>query len=132
MAEIFEQAARMKLRFETNKGCLSSEEVWELSLSSLDMLARSVNKRVREAEEESFIPAAHQPKVISHDALRLDILKHVIGVKVVERDLARKKAEDRTKLVRLQELLAAKEDDAFKAMSQEEILKQITELETVV
>ena len=132
MAEIFEQAARMKLRFETSKGCLSSEEVWELSLLSLDTLARAVNKRLREAEEESFIPSAHHPKVLSHDVLRLDMLKHVIGVKVVERDLARKKTEDRAKLMRLQDLLAAKEDDAFKAMSQEEILKQIAELEAVV
>ena len=132
MAELFEQAARMKLRFETSKGCLSSEEVWELSLTSLDTLARAVNKRLRETEEESFIPAAHQPSVLSFDALRLDMLKHVINVKVTERDLARKKAEDRAKLARLKDLLAAKEDDAFKAMSQEEILKQITELEAAV
>ena len=132
MAEIFEQAAREKLRFETPKGFFSSEEVWDLSLTSLDMLARAVNKRLREAEEESFIPTAHQPRVVSHDALRLDILKHVIVTKADERDTARKRAEDRAKLLRLKELLAAKEDDAFKAMSQEEILKQIVELEAAV
>lgn len=129
MAEVFEQAARSKLRFETSKGYLSSEEVWDLSLPSLDMLARTVNKRLREAEEESFIPSTLQPKTPSHDALRLDLLKHVIGVKVVERDLAKKRADDRAKLARLKDLLAAKEDETFKAMSQDEIVKQIGELE---
>ena len=132
MVDIFEQAARVKLRFDSHKGLLSIEEVWDLSLASLDTFAKTVNKRLREAEEESFIPAVHQPRVLSYDALRLDILKHVIAVKVTERDLARKKADDRAKLARLKDLLAAKEDDAFKSMSQEEILKQITELEAAV
>lgn len=130
--EHFEHAARLKLRFESSKGLLSSEDIWELSLPSLDMLAKAVNKRLREAEEESFIPSAHLKKAPSQDALRLALLKHVITVKVEEREIARKKAEDRAKLARLKELLAAKEDDAFKALSQEEILKQITELEGVL
>lgn len=132
MADVFEQAARIKLRFESSKGLLSSEEVWDLSLTSLDMMAKVVNKRLREAEEESFIPPAHQPRVVSHDAFRLGILKHIIATKAEERDIARKRAEDRTKLARLKELLAAREDDTFKAMSQEEILKQIGELEALV
>jgi replication-associated recombination protein RarA len=114
MAEIFEQAARTKLRFETSKGLLSVEEVWDLSLASLDMLAQATSKRLREEQE------------------RLEILKHVIVTKVVKRDIARKKADDRAKLARLKELLAAKEDEGFKALSQEEILKQIGELEAAV
>ena len=132
MAEVFEQAANVKLRFESSKGLLSTEEVWDLSLASLDMMARAVNKRLREAEEESFIPIAHQPRVVSHDMLRLEILKHIITTKAEQRDAARKKAEDRAKLARLKEVLAVKEDDAFKALSQDEILKQITELEAAV
>ena len=132
MAEVFEQAANVKLRFESSKGLLSTEEVWDLSLTSLDMMARAVNKRLREAEEESFIPIAHQPRVVSHDMLRLEILKHIITTKAEQRDAARKKAEDRAKLARLKEVLAVKEDDAFKALSQDEILKQITELEAAV
>lgn len=132
MAEVFEQAARLKLRFETTRGCLSSEEMWDLSLPSLDTLARGVNKRLREAEEESFIPSVLQRKAPSLDAIRLDLLKYVIGVKVIERDLAQKRAEDRAKLARLKALLAAREDEAFKTLSQDEILKQITELEAVV
>lgn len=129
MTEVFEQAARLKLRFETTKGCLSSEDVWELSLPSLDTLARTVNRRLRVAEEESFIPSTLQPKAPSHDTLRLEMLRHIISVKVLERDVARQLAEDRAKLARLKDLLAAKEDEAFKTLSQEEILKQITELE---
>lgn len=131
MADMFAQAARLKLRFESSKGLLSSEEVWDLSLTALDTMAKAINRRVREAEEESFIPAAHQPRVLSHDTLRLELLKQVISIKVTERDAARLRAENTAKLARLRELLATKEDDTFKAMSQEEILKQITELETV-
>lgn len=132
MADIFEQATRVKLRFESSKGSLSIEEVWDFSLTALDTLAKAVNKQLREAEEESFIPATHAPSVLSHDALRLALLKHILGVKVEERETARKKAEDSAKLARLKDILAAKADEAFQAMSQEEILKQITELEAVV
>ena len=132
MAEVFEQATCVKLRFESSKGCLSTEEVWDLSLAALDMMAKTVNKRLREAEEESFIPVAHQPRVASHDMLRLDVLKHIITTKAAQRDVARARAENRAKLARLKEVLAVKEDDAFKALSQDELLKQIAELEAAV
>jgi len=131
MSDVFEKAVRCKLRFETTKGLLSSEEVWDLSLTSLDAMAKVINRRLREAEEESFIPPVHQPRAASHDVLRLEVLKYVILVKVAERDRAKKKAEDHAKLVRLRELLVAKEDEMFRIMSEEEIRKQITELETV-
>ena len=54
---IFERASKQKLRFGTGRGLLSVEEVWELSLTALDALARRVNKELKETDDESFIDA---------------------------------------------------------------------------
>jgi hypothetical protein len=37
--EIFKLASQQKLRFQTPKGSLSTEQLWELSLDELDALA---------------------------------------------------------------------------------------------
>ena len=50
---IFEQASRLKLTFSTNKGQLSVEHLWDLSLDSLDTLAKGVNRELKASEEEA-------------------------------------------------------------------------------
>ena len=41
---IFEQSSRFKLRFQTNKYLLATEDLWDLSLPIMDTLAKAVNK----------------------------------------------------------------------------------------
>ncbi len=52
---IFENASKTKVRFETSKGEVSVEELWDLSLTSLDSIAKVISKELKEASEESFI-----------------------------------------------------------------------------
>jgi hypothetical protein len=47
---MFEQAAKLKLRFDAPQGRLATEDLYELNLNALDAIARKVNAQLREEE----------------------------------------------------------------------------------
>jgi hypothetical protein len=125
--EIFEKASRLKLRFESTKGLLDTEELWGLKLTDLDTLAKGVNKKLKEESEESFISTktTNNTKL----QLQLDILKRVIEVKMKEADDAITKAERSEELQVLKQLLTDKKLAEMQNLSSEEIAKRIAELQ---
>jgi hypothetical protein len=125
---MFEKASRLKLRFEFNKGLLSTEDLWGLSLDSLDNLARSVNKKLKESQEESFIN--RKSKSDSELELKLNILKRVIEYKLdkAEKLKARSKVSEERRV--LMDILAQKDLENKKNMSQDDILKRLNELDS--
>jgi len=125
--DIFEKASRLKLRFTTTKGLLSVEDLWDLSLTSLDTIAKAVNKRLKEENEESFITT--RSKSNSELELSLDILKHVITVKLEEKEKATLKAERRAELDLLKNLRENKKMEALNSLSLEEIERKMADLE---
>lgn len=44
---MFEKASRIKLRYSTNRGVLSVEDLWDLSLEQLDPIAINLNKSLK-------------------------------------------------------------------------------------
>ena len=126
MDNIFEKASRIKLRFETTQGQLSTEDLWDLSLVSLDRIAKAVNKKLKEESEESFI----KTRSVTNTALelRLELLKFVIAAKIAEKEEKEAKLEKNEKLQFLRNLLAEKKTEEMKGMTPEEIEKQIAEL----
>lgn len=125
----FEKAVRLKLRFETNRGQLSVEELWDLNLTSLDSIAKSVNKQIQTEVEESFIPNKITSSKTTYNNLRLEILKYVILTRHNEKEAAKLRTEKIAKLQQLKDLAAAKANEQFAAQSLEDINKQIAELE---
>lgn len=131
---IFEQASILKLRFNTGKGVISTEELWDLPLQSktgqlnLDDLARIISKTLRDDNVESFVAPATTTAARRLDTLRLDILKHIINAKQAENasklDAAAKKAERE----RLTALLAKRQEAALEGLSEEELKRRIDAL----
>lgn len=124
---IFEQASRLKLRFETNKGLLSVEDLWDLSLTSLDNIYRVINKKLKEETEESLITT--RSKSNKELDLKIEILKHVVKVKQEEAELKKARQERLNELELLRTLKNEKQIDALKGMSLEDLNKRIVELE---
>lgn len=122
----FLKASKKKLRFATSKGELSTEQLWDLSLTSLDTIAKAVNKRIKDSEEESFI--GKKTSGNADDELRLEVLKEVIRVKMEDQDKRAKASERAEKLRHLKQLATEKQTEAFGNQSLEEIQKQIAEL----
>lgn len=130
---IFETASRQKLRFETSKGLLSLEDLWDLPLTSatgkvcLDGIALDLHQQLKSTSDVvSFVDetAATNPVL----QLRFDLVKHVIDQRKKENaDAAAAKTRAETK----QKLLAAlskKQENAIDAMSEEDLLKKLSEL----
>lgn len=123
----FERASRIKLRFATSQGSLTTEDMWQLSLNDLNTIAKGVNKQLRDEGEESFLSTATK-KAGSQNDLRLEIIKHIIGVRESELADSKVRAENRAKLARLEELAANKEDEEFTKKSLDEINAEIAKL----
>ena len=124
---MFEKASRIKLRFATTKGLLSVEDLWDLSLQSLDSIAKGVNKQVKESQEESFITT--RSKSNTELELSLEILKHVIKVKLEEKEAKEQASLRKAELETLRQLKAEKATETLKSLSEEEIDARIAALE---
>jgi transcriptional antiterminator Rof (Rho-off) len=121
---IFERALRARLRFETTRGLLSVEDIWHMPLTSndgfdLDSLARELHRQVKDSEEVSFVvkTTASNAKL----ELAFDVVKHVIDVKLAERDEAKTRAANREKKQELLAILADKDKEELRGKSREEI-----------
>lgn len=84
---MFEQAARLKLRFMTPKGNLGVEDLWDLPLTSkrgvsLEELAQDLYKRTEELPKVSFVSKV-EPKDKEME-LRFNIVKHIITKRLEE------------------------------------------------
>lgn len=120
---MFDKATRLKLRFESNKGLLSVEQVWDLGLTALNEMAKGLSRQVKAAEtdEEDFIGT--KSNVDSELQLRFDIVKHVIGVKLKERDDSRDAAERKANNQVILELIQRKKQQELEGKSVEELEK---------
>lgn len=72
---LFENASRVKLRFKTSKGELATEDLWGLSLQSLDRVGKTVKVEAHEAAS-SMLPTTEKIKGVLK--LKLDIVKYII------------------------------------------------------
>lgn len=133
--DIFEKASRKKLRFPSSVGDLTTEQLWDLPLVSnvkgkatLDAIARNVNANLKSVTEDSFVDVRPNPLKADYE-LQLDILKHVIAVKIAEQEAAKTRAEKAAKRTKLLEALAAKEDAELGAKSKEDLLQELEALD---
>ena len=133
MSNIYKQAAVQKLRFESVKGLLTVEQLFELPLTSkqgfdLDSVAKGINAKLKAHGEESFVDTAGTNPAATELRLKLEIVKDVIAHRQDELARLRDAASRKAQKDRLTDLLAEKEDEALKALSPEELRKRIAEL----
>lgn len=125
--EMFEKASRLKLRFESAKGHLTTEDLWDLPLTSgtgkanLDDIAKALHRDLKESDEISFVTPASTTNVVVQ--LKFEIVKHVIDVRIIERDQAAEAASRAEKKQKILSLIAHKQDEAMAGSSLEELQK---------
>lgn len=120
---MFKEASRLKLRFSTPIGLLSTEDLWDLPLESktkvnLDSIAILLNREIKDTKEESFISKS---KVNPVTELKLEIVKAIIEIKLKETSdklQAKIKAEQRNKI---DAIISKKEDESLESLSLEEL-----------
>lgn len=123
---MFEKATRLKLRFESRVGNLSVEDLWDLPLTKLNDLAKSLNKQIKESKEEDFLEEKSSEDTVTQ--LKFDITFHILKTKKDEKEaknLASAKKAEREKIM---EILSKKQDDALENLDEESLRKRLEEL----
>lgn len=120
---MYKEALQKKLRFKTNKGMISTEDLFDLSLHNLDTLALMLDKKISEAPKKSFIEDL--PAEENDNELRFSIVKDVINIKLKARKDSINRAQIDARNKRIAELIAKKEDEALENKSIEELRAMI-------
>ncbi|QGZ16335.1 hypothetical protein Hena1_01850 [Erwinia phage Hena1] len=127
--ELFEVATRQKFRFESPRGLLTVEDLWDLPLTgavSLDTVSKLANRDVKASEEESFV--ANTTAQNTKATLKLEVLKYIIAIRkdeIAERQSLKQRQERKQKLL---ELLAAQDAAEDQKLSRADILKELEAL----
>jgi len=126
---MFEKASRLKVRFDTPKGNITVEDLWDLPLShkqhrfDLDTLAKTIYREVKDSEEGSFVKAQSKANELLN--LKFNLVKHVIAVKLEEERQARAEVADRQRKEQIKEIIAKKKNQELEQMSIEDLEKQL-------
>lgn len=121
----FEIAVRNKYRFPF-KGVISVEDLWDLNMSDLDKVYKSLNAQKKQSEEDSLMSTRNAES----DELqtKIDIVKHVYTSKVIEKENREKAAENYAKRQRIMQIIANKQDAALENMSEDELKAMLAQL----
>jgi len=122
---IFEKAARIKLRINC-KGMCSTEDLWDLPLKTLDNIYKKLNAKVKAQTEDSLLDAKTAEDEIT--ALQIEIVKHIVLVRVQEAHDRKTLVEKSEEKKRLLEILARKQDQETENLSKEELMARINAL----
>ena len=123
---IFEYAVRNKVRFPF-KGMISVEDLWDLSLTNLDSIYKTLNKQIKQSEEESLLDA--KANVDTELEVQVAIIKHIVSVKLSEKEAAEKAYAKKEQKQKIMSIIAAKENEELQNSSIDDLKKMLDELD---
>ena len=90
---MYKTAARTRLRIKTGRGMVSVEDLWDLTLTELNNIAKALNKKLKKQDEEDFLGEDTKEDEITK--LEFDIVIDILTTKKKERDAASTAADKR-------------------------------------
>lgn len=128
---VFEQASRQKLRFDTPIGKLPVEDLWDLPLThanatrvTLDTIAVALHKKL-EGTGESFVKNAKKDAVVQ---LQFDVVISIIETRQAEIKAKTKAKQVESEIAKISDAIAKKQDAALEGMSVEALEARLREL----
>ena len=115
---MFEIATRRKYRFQFN-GSLTVEDLWDLSIESLDKIFKNLNAQRKQTEEESLL--ASKTKEDEDLMIKIDIVKYIVSVKLAEKEVRAKAKEIKEQRQKIMAILDEKKDKALHDMTTEQL-----------
>lgn len=128
---MYKKALRLKLRFNTSRGPLSAEQLFDLSMTELAGEIKRVNAELKKetATDDDLAFLEGKDEVKSLNSLRFDILKDVYLTKKQERDDAVSEADKKAYRQKLAEIIDKKRNAALEELSIEELEKKLAATE---
>lgn len=124
MEKIFEQAARMKVRF-NHKGICSVEDLWDMPLSALDAIFKALNQEAKAQSEESLLPV--KTSTGAELDLKLAIVKHIVKTRLEEKAAYEQAKANADRKNTILSIIAEKQNESLKNMSIDELKKLAAE-----
>lgn len=121
----FKQASKLGLRFNTDKGVLTTEQLWSLTQTQLSLLIRSIRKVLTQGDDDeavSFLTSTPSKENVENQ-LRFDIAKEIYLTKKQEAEELRDKAKAKEDNEKIMAIIARKRDSKLEDMSEEELVK---------
>lgn len=123
MENIFINASRKKYRF-NYKGSITTEDLWDLPVTELDKIYKSLRAKAKmAADEESLLTekSAADTELME----QIEIVKYIVSTKVAETE-ARKSAQAKAQQKqRILDLIAKKQDEELEGKSVDELLAML-------
>ncbi len=123
---LFVKAAKTKFRFNSAKGQLATEHLFDLSLTDLNTIAVELDTEIQKAGRKSFIATKTTSTTTLED--KLEILKFVISHKQSEEEERKNKKVVAERRELLKSLRDKKAIEKLENLSEEEIEKQLAAL----
>lgn len=129
---MYKKAAILKLRFQTPRGLLSVEQLFDLKMTELTKLCKEQLEVVKKSkgsddEELSFLEGTGDGKD-NIEILKFEILKDVYLTKKHQKEQDAEDVKKKEQLAQIDELIAEKQNEALKGKSVEELMKMREEL----
>lgn len=123
--EMFIKATREKMRF-PYKGLATVEDLWDLPVTELDKIYKTLKKQEKTANEESLLEVKSSED--EELTMQIEIVKYIVGVKLEEKKAAEMAKERKEQKQKIMSILASKQDEALQGKSIEELEKMLDEL----
>lgn len=122
---LFEVATKNKMRF-PYRGSISVEDLWDLSLTALDSVFKTLNAQVKQSKEESLLSTKSKEDEVLEN--QIEIVKHIVSVKLAEKAAREDALEKKEKKQKIMQIMATKQDEALQNASMEDLQKMLNEL----
>lgn len=114
----FELATREKFRFPF-RGLCTVEDLWDLSLTNLDSIYKTLNADMKTAQEESLLQQRSSADVLLDR--KIEIIKYIVAVKQQEAAAALEAQNKKAQKQQLLEIKSHKQHEKLMNMSEEEL-----------
>lgn len=133
---IFEIASRSAFKYPTIRGPVNTDALWQMPLKApdgfdLNSVAKELYKVLKDKEEYDFVENS-VPRGAEHDAVKLDIVKHIIAMKLRDQRRREQISLGKQKGQAIRQIIEHKENEALSGLSIDELKKLAGDLENGV
>ena len=122
---VLERAIRGKYRYE-HKGQISTEDLWDLNLKSLDTLYGTLSAELEKTQRSSLLELNTNENFVLQD--KIEIVRYVFETKQAEALLREEAITRKARKQRLMEILEDKQDEGLRNMTATELREMIASL----
>ena len=127
---MFIKASRLKLKVQTPKGNLPVDDLWELTLTQLNAIAKDLKRQLNETQEEDFLEEkTPEDELIK---LRFDIVLYILNTKKAEKKAQEESVVLKAEREQILALMADKKAESLKNLSEEDLQKKLDEINSKI